>query len=833
MQADGSNMRYKLNKLGTNCCTVQDWREYAKAILSAFAGIKTTIRKGLLVYLSDVQTMVVDDSGRILTGLYMGVATLHHAGSAGFGEAVLARKVAFEVRKLMSVLAKRHAAQSFDYFKSSERIIRDFLLSEHGNPIGRAIVYDAAVELCGALKGDNLSFGELLYSLIREWNGLGETGDSWADERREIVMLKYIGIDKGFISKYEDLRYWARHHPEDQKAAKSFNRIAGPLMESLALDGRYDDAARVCRDIQGMVALSDIDKLMARSHLETLFSKFLFDGTLELHGAANALAILFHELDDAAKEKASALLMAGFYMETLLGIIDRGDELAKEMLESTDYKIDAISAGEQNQYGWRIQKMLKLRLALLTKRDSTLTPEKNAMLRSQGQQLLILILKLGSIEKPSLLYKVILGYSVKLLGESTELVVFLGRWGLEYLSDDDFVTRDGPGGKTYPALAHTLLRGAYKAARKANRTLAGHKMLAGLDSTLTENISDIKRGLEQVKVLAAKAFALQPEFEMYAYYYANLLTLTEETGEARKVLTGHALALGNKWWYWFALSKTLDETEKELKLACLCKALASSENEDNKYLVRLLIELQRMLTEQGLPMEKDTIRGLAAKAELALATHAVNANAVVIHTEKKGRTYVVAVLAHVDGAIVSAQGSVAVMDDQGWARGCPVNVALIASESKWKIIGGKKRDGDTWDIIPWRDCVVVRVNQARRAVTLRSEDAETFTIGTKHWNQAATWKISDAVKLKTVTEGDCTFVVASQVLDTLPSFARVIQGAVTEVDSSGSVRIGEQVRIERRLAVPVGLKPGDTVEVTALQSSTSDGPWEAITVRKI
>jgi hypothetical protein len=703
-------------------------------------------------------------------------------------------------------------------------VVQAIISDSRSKPVAHAKALDAGISLYAALRTVNPAFGDRLLSLVREWNGLGRTGNARMDERKEVVMLQHVGLDTGYIEKYERLRSWARNSPEDESAAKKFYHIAMPLLKALAMDCRFDDSARVCRDIRELSKLSDVEKLIAKNQYFALCRESLFEGRLELTKAAQALNILFHNRDESEKDKEIKPLLSDFYMEALLGSVNRSDRSAQKLLNGRSYTIDGLSASQQNEYGWRIAKALKEKAAVIKKPDAEFAPHA----RYEGHELCRIYLLLEGIEKPSLLHSLVLSRALPLL-QDRGLIEFADEWGLATLRDEDFAPWMGRNGRVYPSLVEKLIPALYRALKVIVRQMPRLKHQAEKSVEAANDLAEFRKAIMNVVGFVADNYARYPDQRYFPYYYTRLLQWTSEPEKAREALLGKAISLSDQWWYWSAIADTYAE-DPARRLQCLCKAITLSGKNDTQYTVRVHRLIQVIAIELGLAVDEVNIEKHAEEADKLTRQATEQVQGVVLELTRLENASKMSAIINVNGQLGKAEGNYPPQSLGEMVRGAPVEVSVVQAGGKWLILHAKKRKGSAWDILPWEDAVVIATRPARRVRLIRLSDLSDHFISTKHWRSASEWAPGMTLKLKLIRNDGGVSVVKEQVTDTLPPIARHEDGAISNVDSKGVAKLGETLLIPRRIAAPMALRKGARIKGLFVRRNASIEIWEAVDV---
>ena len=181
-------------------------------------------------------------------------------------------------------------------------------------------------------------------------------------------------------------------------------------------------------------------------------------------------------------------------------------------------------------------------------------------------------------ERPSLLHSCMLQQAMRLVfGDHLKVMVFAQMWGLENLRPEDFdryVTDDG---KSLPSLAEKAIQQASKEAVAEHRRDHVEYILPFIVKTMDRFPDNIWLKLNRVKIL-------------------------RELGrhdEARAHALDFAKAKVNEYWAWELLGDL--QVEPEQRLACYCKALLCSQ--DDNFVSNLRLKLANHLFEAGHPSE--------------------------------------------------------------------------------------------------------------------------------------------------------------------------------------------------------------------------------------
>ena len=193
------------------------------------------------------------------------------------------------------------------------------------------------------------------------------------------------------------------------------------------------------------------------------------------------------------------------------------------------------------------------------------------------------IIKTIDYPKPSELHSKILAAVLKKFDKINDFRSFIQWWNLENLREIDFQERTMPDDKTILPLAEQI----YNAIAK---TVLTGKPNPEKSSQIIDPV-ELDFNIERFENLAET----HPEFQYVQYYLGKFYLAKGSKDKARQKFISFAKMNQSKFWIWKLLAESL--TNKELKLACLCKAL-SFDNPDKmlvnvrKDLIFLLIDMQ-------------------------------------------------------------------------------------------------------------------------------------------------------------------------------------------------------------------------------------------------
>ena len=235
------------------------------------------------------------------------------------------------------------------------------------------------------------------------------------------------------------------------------------------------------------------------------------------------------------------------------------------------FRKGSLTPDNHTSYGWDLFKATRLVFEQAT--EEQFPPRLVAEVR----QNLNAYMKLDA-EKPSLLHSLMLQQAMRLVsGDHLKAMVFARMWGVENLRPEDFERYVTDGGKTLPSLAEKVVQQASKEAA------AGHQR---------DHISYILPFVEKT----------MDQFPDNVWLKLNKVKLLRELGrndEARALALEFARAKASEYWAWDLLGDL--QVEPDLRLACYCKALLCSQ--DDNFVSNLRLKLAKLLAEAGYPSE--------------------------------------------------------------------------------------------------------------------------------------------------------------------------------------------------------------------------------------
>lgn len=245
---------------------------------------------------------------------------------------------------------------------------------------------------------------------------------------------------------------------------------------------------------------------------------------------------------------------------------------AKQFKQAVDIYTPLFQAGSlgvdnHTNYGWDLHRMIKD--VLSTSGNEELLP---GAVR-EAKQYLSIYMKL-SVERPSLLHTVMLQHALKLGAAShLKMMVFAQMWGLENLRTDDFDRYLAPDGKQYPSLAEKVIQ-------QASKEAAAEAQPDQLNYILPFVENGIVRFQDNVWL---------------KYNLVKLLRALGRSDDARAKAVDFAKTKANESWTWDLLASLQDEPA--VRLACYCKALLCSQNDE--YVSKIRLKAADALAEAG------------------------------------------------------------------------------------------------------------------------------------------------------------------------------------------------------------------------------------------
>lgn len=769
-----------------------------------------------------------------------------------------------KTRQLTNAIVKSLRAISAPEIKVSSAVCAGVQESIEGcintydrDRVGMARALRAGVDLVASLRKVNPVYGNYLLQLMRTWNGLGPVEDPKLDEAREIALLKYVGVDEGYITKYEELRSWALKHLNDADSGWQFYRVAIPLMQAFVGDRRIDEAARVCRDIYDIACLNDDRKISetneaVKSEPVKGFRRVVFEevvpaklskanadrtlynllrltrkeieaGHIDLEAALQLPAVLCGEVAREEVRKQRPLIIEYLRVATILTYVARYDFKAVETLMKEAVEPQPLPLPMQVDFGWRIDGFLKAHAATI--RDSKVSKEAYRR-RSAAKILCNLYLQLGGLEKPSPLHSLLLRRACGLLGEQ-DLIEFIVAWDLNQLREEDYEPWRPQENKRVDSLVEVLIPAIYRALKRMLIVLSQWKALGKENPEAEARYKELRKACLQSLEFVGANYQRYPEKPIFHYYYARMLTWTSRREKAREELLSNAARYSSAWWFWSALADTYEGGSMD-RFCLLCRSILTCPQGESEYLQRVLPTAQYEAGKLGIEWSSECVEKYAGEADRQLQARNSAIDGVLLSVEPSGDLILLRALIADKDSIKGVQGLVANLSAKGWVRGQPVRVSLGGSNKDTAILSAEARDGDRWDILPWLDGVVIGSRPARGVWIVRMADNDEIQVSARHWRQAEQWNVGMPVKLKLVSESKLRLVVAEEAADKLPEFARLIEGAVLRVDAHGNALVNSDVRIPRRLALPLGLRPGANIKTTAIADRRKDNCWEAI-----
>ena len=226
-----------------------------------------------------------------------------------------------------------------------------------------------------------------------------------------------------------------------------------------------------------------------------------------------------------------------------------------------------LDATNHTNYGWDLFKETSL---VFKKASGEQLPPRVV---TDAKQNLNAYMKLTT-EKPSLLHSCMLQQAMRLAsGDHLKVMVFARMWGLENLRQEDFDRYVADDGKSLPSLAEKVIQQASKEAAAEHRRDQIEYILPFVEKTMDRFPDNIWLKLNRVKIL-------------------------RELGrhdEARALALDFAKAKAGEYWAWELLGDL--QVEPEQRLACYCKALICSQ--DDNFVSKLRGKLAHHLIKAG------------------------------------------------------------------------------------------------------------------------------------------------------------------------------------------------------------------------------------------
>lgn len=218
----------------------------------------------------------------------------------------------------------------------------------------------------------------------------------------------------------------------------------------------------------------------------------------------------------------------------------------------------------QTSLGWELYRLLQ-----------QATSQDNLNLGSV-KRLLADYLKLGLVEKPSLLHSSILQLAAKLGGNSNfSLISFVKYWQLDNLRTDDYHPYINNKGDKYPSLAEKVIQQAVKEAVNTGDVTNINYILPYLNDGMHRFPENIWLKLNNAKALIKLG------------QYDQALSFAIEVTRAKV----------NDYWAWELLGDVNSELNELVSLSCYCKALLC--HSEDKFTGKVRLKLAKHMASQG------------------------------------------------------------------------------------------------------------------------------------------------------------------------------------------------------------------------------------------
>jgi len=328
------------------------------------------------------------------------------------------------------------------------------------------------------------------------------------------------------------------------------------------------------------IAASDRDAWDDRAYgwcLIDLIKKYAAEGTgPELDRYIGQLQALEVPKDDEiiTKQRNYALSLAQPGSQDLLqarifsknGQFKQAIEIYAEL-----FRKGSLTPDNHTSYGWDLFKATRLVFEQAT--EEQFPPRRVAEVKQNLNAYMHL-----DAEKPSLLHSLMLQQAMRLVsGDHLKAMVFARMWGLENLRPEDFERYVTDDGKTLPSLAEKVVQQASKEAAAGHQRNHINYILPFVEKTMDQFPDNVWLKLNKVKLLRELG----------------------RNDEARALALEFARAKANEYWAWDLLGDL--QVEPDLRLACYCKALLCSQ--DDNFVSNLRLKLAKLLAEAGHPSE--------------------------------------------------------------------------------------------------------------------------------------------------------------------------------------------------------------------------------------
>lgn len=334
-------------------------------------------------------------------------------------------------------------------------------------------------------------------------------------------------------------------------------------------EGALDEAYRMALELMGAPQVGDWDRKAFCWCLIDLIKRDAKMGNQEhlAHYRRQLESIEVDPDDDVlAKGKVYALSLCSPHGQQ----ISRAKELSKSGRHAeaaVEYR--KVCAGGnadrdvQTSFGWELYKHTKA-LADAEKLDLA------AVKRNLNEYLKL------DVDKPSILHSCILQLASKLATQDGfSILAFAQLWNLNYLRSEDFDRFRSEDRKEFPSLAEKVVQHAGKEAAKISNPSAQKYILPYLDAAIERFPDNIWLKLDKAKVLLS--LGLHDDAMAFGLLVAR--------------------AKVNDFWVWDLLGEIVSPADRELALACYCKALSCQA--DDKFTGKIRLKLASHMAESG------------------------------------------------------------------------------------------------------------------------------------------------------------------------------------------------------------------------------------------
>lgn len=334
-------------------------------------------------------------------------------------------------------------------------------------------------------------------------------------------------------------------------------------------EGALDEAYRMALELMGSPQVGDWDRKAFCWCLIDLIKRDAKMGNQEhlAHYRRQLESIEADPYDDVlAKGVRNALALCNPHGQQ----ISRAKELSKSGRHAesvAEYrKVCAGGSADtetQTSYGWELYRHAKVLADAEKVNLDAVKRNLNAYLKLD-------------VDRPSLLHSCILQLAAKLAAQDNfSILAFSRLWNLKHLRPEDFDRFRAQDGKEFPSLAEKVVQSAGKEAASISNPSAQQYILPYLDEAIERFPDNIWLKLDKAKVLLS--LGLHDDAMGFGLLVAR--------------------AKVNDFWVWDLLGEIVSPTDRELALACYCKALSCQA--DDKFTGKIRLKLASYMAESG------------------------------------------------------------------------------------------------------------------------------------------------------------------------------------------------------------------------------------------